>query len=120
MLDYYIYLKNKQPGGQPINLVSRVNQLEAEFREKFEEITIKTSRTSEDQEEKIAIIRVRERNLAQLLNKTEKEMVVLKTQNKEQSKRIDQLEQKLSKFQTTSPAPPGFIHSSKFLSLLNN
>jgi len=89
--------------------------LEAEFREKIAEINMKTSRTSEDQEENIAIIRARERNLAQLLNKTVEEMGMLKTQNKEQSKRIDQLEQKLSKLiQNTSPAQPGFIHSSKF------
>ena len=89
--------------------------MEAEFREKIAEINMKTSRTSEDQEENIAIIRARERNIAQLLNKTVEEMGMLKTQNKEQSKRIHKLEQKLSKFiQNTSPAQPGFIHSSKF------
>jgi len=66
--------------------------LEAEFRQKIEEIKTKTSRSRKDQNEKIAIIMVRERNLAQLLNKTREEMVELKTQNKDQAKRIDQLE----------------------------
>jgi len=82
-------------------LSARVNQLEAEFREKIEEINTKTSRSSKDQDEKIAILMVREQNLAQLLNTTIEEMEVLKTTNRDQSKRIDQLEQKLAMLQNT-------------------
>ena len=70
--------------------------MEAEFREKIEDINTKTSRRSEDQDEKIAVIRAGERNLAQLLNKTREEMEALKTTNKNQAKRIYQLEQKLT------------------------
>jgi len=77
--------------------------LEAEFREKIEEIKTQTSRSSKNQDEKIAIIRVRERNLAKLLNQTREEMVGLKTLNMDQSKKIDQLEQKLA---TLHNAPP--------------
>ena len=39
---------------------------------------------------------------------TAEEMEALKAQNKEQSKRIDQLEHKLSQIQNTAPASPGF------------
>ena len=92
-----------------MGLASRLNKLEAEFREKIEEIKAQTSRSSEDQEEKIAIIRARERNLAQLLNQTREEMVGLKTQNRVQSKRIDQLEQKLAKLHNTSPSSSALI-----------
>jgi len=88
-------------------LASRLNQLEAEFRAKIEEIKTQTSRSSKDQNEKIAIIRARERNLAQLLNQTREEMVGLKTQNRDQSKRIDQLEQKLAMLQNTPSTSPG-------------
>jgi len=42
--------------GQPDSLAARINQLEAEFRKKIEEINIKTSRSSKDQNEKVAII----------------------------------------------------------------
>jgi len=77
--------------------------LEAEFREKIEEIKTQTSRSSEDQEEKIAIMKARERKQAQLLNQTREEMELLKTQNKDQSSRIDQLEQKLALLINTSP-----------------
>jgi len=70
----------------------------------MEDIKAQTSRISEDQEEKNAIIRVRERNLARLLNQTRKEMEGLKTQNRDQSKRIDQLEQKVAALQNTPPA----------------
>ena len=52
------------PPGQPVGLASRLNQVEAELRQKIEDIKTQASRTSEDQEEKIAIIRARERNLA--------------------------------------------------------
>jgi len=97
--------KQARPG-HPVGLASRINQLEAEFREKIEEINTKTSRSSKDQDEKIAIIRVRERNLAQLLNTTRVEMEVLKTTNRDQSKRIDQLEQKLAILQNTPPSQP--------------
>jgi len=45
---------------------------------------------------------VRERNLAQILNATREEMEVLKTTNRDQSKRIDQLEQKLATLQNTT------------------
>jgi len=85
-------------------LASRLNQLEAEFRNKIEEIKTQTSRSSKDQNEKIAIITVREQNLAQLLNQTREEMVGLKTQNRDQSKKIDQLEQKLARLENTPPA----------------
>ena len=92
-------------------MASRLNQLEAEFREKIEAIKTQTSRSSKDQDEKIAIIRVRERNLAQVLNQTREEMVGLKIQNRDQSKRIDELEQNLAMLlqntsPTSSPAPP--------------
>jgi len=85
-------------------LASRLNHLEAEFRNKIEEIKTQSSRNSKDQNEKIAIITARERNLAQLLNQTREEMVGLKTQNRDQSKRIDQLEQKLATLESTPPA----------------
>jgi len=83
--------------------------LEAEFREKIEAIKAQTSRRSKDQDEKIAVIRAREGNLAQLLNQTREEMVGLKTQNRDQSKRIDQLEQTLAKLQNTSPSSSALI-----------
>ncbi len=86
-----------------MGLVSRLNQLEAEFRQKIEEITTLTSRRSEEQEEKIAILRVKERNLAQILNQTREEIVGLQTQNMDQSKRIGQLEKKLAMLQNTPP-----------------
>ncbi len=79
-----------------VGLVSRLNQLEVEFSHKIEEIKKQTSRSSKDQDEKIDIFMERERNLAQVLNKTREEMLGLKTQNRDQSKRIDQLEKKLS------------------------
>ena len=63
---------------------------------------MQTSKTSKDQDEKIAIIRVRERNLAQLLNQTREEVVGLKTQNRDQAKRIDQLEQTVAALQNSS------------------
>ncbi len=90
---------------------SRINQLEAEFREKIEEIKTQTSRSSEDQEEKIAIMKARERKQAQLLNQTREEMELLKTQNKDQSSRIDQLEQKLATLQNTPPASSDLTRS---------
>jgi len=83
-------------------LASRLNQLEAEFREKIEEMKRQNKRSSKDQKEKIAIITVRERNLAKLLNQTREEMKELKIQNTDQSKRIDQLEQKLVQLENTS------------------
>jgi len=92
--------------GQPVGLASRLNQVEAELRQKIEDIKTQASRNSEDQEEKIAIIRARERNLAQLLNQTREEMVGLKTQNRDQSKRIDKLEKKLVMLQNTTSSPP--------------
>jgi len=79
--------------------------LEAKLHGKIEEIKTQTSRNSEDQEEKIAIIRVTEQNMAQLLNKTREVMEVLKTTNRDQSKRIDQLEQKLTILQNTTQSP---------------
>ena len=93
-------------------MASRLNHLEAEFRNKIEEIKTQSSRNSKDQNEKIAIITARERNLAQLLNQTREEMVGLKTQNKDQSKRIDQLEQKLAKLQNTSPSSSALIRDN--------
>jgi len=77
--------------------------LEVEFSHKIEEIKKQTSRSSKDQDEKIDIFMERERNLAQVLNKTREEMLGLKTQNRDQSKRIDQLETKLSMLQNTPP-----------------
>jgi len=78
--------------------------LEGEFRQKIEEIKTQTNRSNKNQDEKIAIIRARERNLAQLLNETREEMVALKTKNLDQSKRIDRLEQKLATLQNIPPA----------------
>jgi len=96
----------KQVGtGQPASLASRLNQLEAELREKIEDINTKTSRRSEGQDEKIAIIRAGERKTAQLLNKTREEMEALKTSNINQAKRIYQLEQKLTVLENPSPSP---------------
>jgi len=89
----------------PISLSARLTQLEAEFQVKIENIKTETIRISNDQEEKIDMIKVRERILAQLLNQTREEMVGLKTQNMNQSKRIDQLEQKLTLLQNTTPSP---------------
>jgi len=76
--------------------------------EKIEAIKIQTSRSSKDQSEKIAIIKVRERNLAQLLNQTREDMTVFKTQNRDQSKKIEELERKLS-VQNTQPAPSALM-----------
>ncbi len=76
--------------------------------EKIEEIKTQTSRNSKDQDEKIAIIRVRERNLAQLLNQTREEMTDLKTINRDQSKKIEELERKL-KIQTLPSAPSALM-----------
>ncbi len=83
-------------------MASRVNQLEAEFREKMEEMKMQNRRSSQDQNEKIAILTVRERNLAKILNQTNEEVKELKTQNTEQSKRIDQLERKVILLQSAS------------------
>ncbi len=47
----------------------------------------------------------REQNLARILNKTRDETEDLKTANRDQSKRIDQLEHKLSILQKTSSSP---------------
>jgi len=80
-------------------LASRVNQLEAEFREKIEEIQIEARRNIEDQHEKFAIIRARERNFTKLLNQNREEIEVLKTLNRDQSKKIEQLEHKLMNLQ---------------------
>ena len=85
-------------------MASRLNQLEAKFWGEIEDIKTQTSKNTKDQNEKIAIISERERNLAQLLNQTRKDMVGLETQNKFQEKRIDQLEQKLEMLQNTQPA----------------
>ena len=93
-------------------MASRLNQLEAEFREKIEAIKTQTSRSSKDQDEKITVLRVRERNLAQLLNQTREEMVGLKTQNRDQSKRINQLEQKLATLQNTPRASSALTRGS--------
>ncbi len=89
---HYFFFSKLKPRGQPASLVFRVNQLEAEFREKIEDIKVQTSRRSEDQDETIAIIKVKQRNSAQLLNQNKEDMQVLKLQNKEQAKRIDLLE----------------------------
>jgi len=85
--------------------------LEAEFKQKMEEIKTQASRSSKDQNEKIAIIRARQRNLAKLLNQTMEEVVGLKTKNRDQSKRIDQLEQKLATLQNTPPASSDLTRS---------
>jgi len=55
---------------------------------------------------------VRERNLAQLLNQTREEVVGLKTQNRDQAKRIDQLEQKLTTLQNTPQASPALTRGN--------
>jgi len=93
-------------------LVSRVNQLEAEFREKIEDIKVQTSRRSEDQDETIAIIKVKQRNSAQLLNQNKEDLQVLKMQNKEQAKRIDLLEKKLAAMLQNTP-PPSELNQMK-------
>lgn len=80
--------------------------MEAELHGRIEEIKTQTRKNSKDQEEKITMIRVKERNLAQLLNKTREEIEVLKTTNRGQSNRIDQLEQKLTILQNTTLHPP--------------
>ena len=81
--------------------------------EKIEEMKVKFSRSSKDQDEKIAIIRVRERNLAQLFNQSREEMEGLKTQNRDQSKKIEDLERKLKIQSISQPAPSALVKPDK-------
>jgi len=86
-------------------LASRLSQLEAEFRGKLEGIKAHTSRSIKDHDEKIAKVMGWEHKLAQLLNQSMEVVKELKTQNRDQSKRIDQLEQKVATLlQNTPPA----------------
>jgi len=62
----------------------------------MEDIKTETSRNIKEQNGKIAKVMGHGQNLAHLLNQSMAVVKELKTQNKEQSKRIDQLEQKLA------------------------
>jgi len=54
----------------------------------------------------------RDDKLAHLLNQTKEEMVGLKIKNKDQSKRIDQLEQKLAMLQNTPQTSPALTRGN--------
>jgi hypothetical protein len=72
-----------------------LGQLEAAFKQKIEEIKTETNRSSKDHDEKIAKIMNGEKELSQLLKQSMEVQKELKTQNENQSMRIDQLEQKV-------------------------
>ena len=68
----------------------------------MEDIKTETSRNIKEQNEKIVKIIGWEHKLAHLLNQNMEVMKELKTQNRDQSKRIGQLEQKLATLETSS------------------
>ena len=94
-------------------MASRLNHLEAEFREKIEDIKTQTSKSIKDQNEKITKVMGWEHKLAHLLNQSMEVMRELKTQNKDQAKRIDQLEQKVATLQNTPPASSALTRGKK-------
>jgi len=98
------YISEQTRSGPPVGLASRLNQLEAEFREKMEDIETQTSKSIKDQNDKIAKVTGWEYKLAQLLNQSMEVMRELKTQNRDHSKRIDLLEQKVATIQNTPAA----------------
>jgi len=94
-------------------LASRLSQLEAEFRGKLEDIKAQTSRSIKDHDDKIAKVMGWEHKLAQLLNQSMEMVKELKTQNRDQSKRIDQLEKKVATLlQNTPPASSALIRGN--------
>ena len=93
-------------------MASQLNQLDAEFGVKMEEIKTQMSRSFKDQNERITKVMSWEHKLGQLLNQSMEVIKDLKTQNRDQSKRIDQLEQKLAKLENTSFSPPPLIRAN--------
>jgi len=86
--------------------------LEADFSQKIEEIKKNPIKSCKNQDEKITIIRLMERNVDKFIDQTRDEMVELKTKNRDQSKRIDQLENKLLMLQNS---PPTLKNSKAFV-----
>jgi len=98
-------------------------QLETEIRKKIEEIKTQTNRSSKDQDEKIAKVMNWENQLAKLLNQSMEVMKTLKIQNTDQSKRIDQLEQKVATLQNTTQTSPSQTrgnHKDKMKNVTSN